>query len=143
MSDQDLPPLQVGLRHTETMTVDAKHVVPALAASWPDLAGMPPAFATAMMISFIEYTCIQGLRPYLTEAQRTLGTHVDVSHLAATPIGMTVTATVELTEIDGRALAFTVRCEDEAGPIGEGTHKRAIVDGERFTARLNAKAGNA
>jgi len=143
MSDHDLPAPQVGLQHSETMTVEEKHVVPALAASWPDLASMPPAFATAMMIAFMEYTCIQGLKPYLTDAQRTLGIHVDVSHLAATPIGMKVTATVELIETDGRILTFKVRCEDEAGPIGEGTHRRAIVDGDRFVAKLNQKAGAA
>ena len=93
-----------------------------------------------MMIAFIERTCIEALRPYLAAGQFTVGTHVDVAHLAATPVGMRVTATVELIEIEGRLLQFAVRCEDEAGPIGEGKHRRAIIDGERFMARLKAKA---
>ena len=140
MSDSNLPALQVGFRHSETMLVGEQHLVPALSAVWPDLSDMPPAFATAMMIAFIEWTCIQGLRPFLTQAQRTVGAYVDVSHVAATPAGMKVTATVELSEIDGRSLWFTVRCEDEAGLIGEGRHQRIIIDGDRFTARLKAKA---
>jgi len=140
MSDLDLPALRVGLRHSETITVGEKLLVPALAAQWPDLSDMPPAFATAMMVAFIEWTCIQGLRPFLTEGQRTVGAHVDVSHTAATPAGMRVTATVELSEVDGRSLWFTVRCEDDAGLIGEGRHRRIIIDGDRFTARLKAKA---
>jgi len=140
MSDRELPALEVGLRHTETMIVDERLLVPALAAQWPDLADMPPAFATAMMIGFIEWTCIQALRPFLGEGQRSVGAHVDVSHVAATPAGMRVTASVELSEIDGRSLLFTVRCEDDAGLIGEGRHRRIIIDGDRFSARLKAKA---
>lgn len=140
MSALDVPVLRVGLRHTETMTVDEKHLVPALAAQWPDLADMPPAFATAMMIAFIEWTCIQGLRPFLAEGQHSVGAYVGVSHTAATPAGMRVTASVELSELEGRSLVFTVRCEDEAGMIGEGKHRRIIIDGDRFTARLNEKA---
>lgn len=140
MSDRELPALEAGLRHSETMIVDERLLVPALAAQWPDLAEMPPAFATAMMIGFIEWTCIQALRPFLSEGQRTVGAHVDVSHVAATPAGMRVTASVELSEIDGRSLLFGVRCEDEAGLIGEGRHRRIIVDGDRFSARLKAKA---
>lgn len=101
---------------------------------------MPPVFATAMMIAFIEQTCIQGLRPYLGEAQRTVGTHVDVSHVAATPVGMTVTADVELIEIAGKSLLFEVTCHDETGLIGQGIHRRAIVDLERFTQRLGEKS---
>ena len=139
MSDIDLPPLGVGLRHTETMTVDDRHLVPALEGQLSGVSDMPPVFATALMIGFIEQTCIQGLRPFLTENQLTVGTHVDVSHLAATPAGMTVTATVELVEIDRRSLLFTVRCEDDAGLIGEGRHRRAIIDRDRFMARLEEK----
>jgi fluoroacetyl-CoA thioesterase len=103
---------------------------------------MPPVFATAMMIGFIEQTCIQGLRPYLSQSQKTVGTHIDISHIAATPVGMSIEAEVELTEIDGRSLTFRVRCSDAAGLIGEGVHRRAIIDGQRFAERLEAKAAS-
>ncbi|MFI6363953.1 thioesterase family protein [Nocardia sp. NPDC050630] len=100
---------------------------------------MPPVFATAMMIGFIEQTCINGLRPHLSDAQRTVGTHVDVSHVAATPEGMTVTATVTLVEVDGRNLRFDVSCHDESGLIGAGTHRRAVVDFDAFMRRVADK----
>lgn len=140
MSDLGLPPLHVGLRHSETLLIEDKHLVPALEGQLSGVADMPPVFATAMMIGFIEQTCIEGLRPFLADGQFTVGTHVDVSHLAATPAGMIVTATVDLTEMEGRSLLFTVRCEDDAGLIGEGKHRRAIIDYDRFMARLKTKA---
>jgi fluoroacetyl-CoA thioesterase len=67
-------------------------------------------------------------------------THVDVGHVAATPVGMTVTADIELTAIEGRALTFKVVCHDEAGLIGEGVHHRAIIDLERFAQRMDRKS---
>lgn len=131
----------VGLRHQETMIVGPQHTVPQIEPAWPGFADMPPAFATAMMIGFIEQTCIEGLRLHLASEQRTVGTHVDVSHVAATPIGMSVTAIVELVEVDGRTLTFKVSCSDDTGLISEGAHRRAIIDADRFAERLQAKAG--
>ena len=110
--------------------------MPQVDETWSGFADMPPVFATAVMIGFIEQTCIEALRPYLTAEQRTVGTHVDVSHVAATPAGMTVTAEVELIGIDGRNLRFRVRCSDEAGAIGEGAHERAIIDFDKFLRRV-------
>ena len=103
------------------------------------VAEMPPVFATANMIAFVEWTCVAALAPYLAPHQRTVGTRVEISHSAATPIGMAVTADVELVEIDGRRLRFKVSCRDEAEPIGEGFHERMIVDHDRFMARLGRK----
>ena len=139
-----LPTLQAGLRHSERMIVARCHTVPELDRSWPGFTDMPPVFATAMMIGFIEQTCIEALRPYLTAEQRTVGTHVDVSHVAATPEGLSVIAEVELLSVEGRNLSFKVRCLDEAGVIGEGTHKRAIVNVDKFQQRvLEKKKGSA
>ncbi|MCP1625283.1 thioesterase family protein [Pseudomonas nitroreducens] len=132
--------LAAGLTHSETLVVAERHTVPQVAPDWPGFADMPPVFATAMMIGFIEQTCIEGLRPFLTPEQRTVGTLVDVSHIAATPVGMTVTASVELTAIDGKTLVFRVECRDEAGVIGAGTHRRAIIDLQRFVQRLGEKS---
>ncbi len=96
--------------------------------------------ATAMMIAFVEQTCIVALRPFLSSDQRTVGTHVDISHVAPTPIGMEVIAEIELVGIDGKSLSFKASCRDEGGLIGEGTHRRAIIDIGRFTQRLRNKA---
>lgn len=134
------PVLAPGLKHQQTLTVAHRHTVPQVAPDWPGFADMPPVFATAMMIGFIEQTCIEGLRPFLSSAQRTVGTHVDVGHTAATPVGMKVTASVELVAIEGRSLLFKVECRDEVGLIGEGMHRRAIIELERFTQRLLEKS---
>ena len=133
--------LATGLRHTEALRVEPRHTVPQVAPDWPGFSDMPPVFATAMMVGFIEQTCIQALRPHLPAGQHTVGTHVEMSHVAATPEGMTVTAEVELVKIEGRTLSFRVSCRDEAGLIGEGMHRRAIIDTERFMARVEDKAG--
>lgn len=134
-----LPALLPGLRHSEQMVVTPAHTVPQVG-NWPGFADMPPVFATAMMIGFMEQTCIQALRPYLTDSQRTVGTHVDMNHVAATPTGMGVVVQVELVEVRGKSLTFKVTCSDDAGLIGEGMHQRAIIDVERFEERLANKA---
>src|SRR5262245_5454660 len=114
------------------MTVPKSMSVTAANGAFGVTADMPSVFATANMIAFIEWTCVAALAPHLPPHQRTLGTRVEVSHLAATPIGMKVTAEVELVEIDGRRLRFKVACRDEADLIGEGFHERVVVDYDRF-----------
>jgi fluoroacetyl-CoA thioesterase len=131
--------LKPGLRHAATIMVSEKLSVPAQARVFAPGAEMPPVFATAQMIAFVEWTCVAALAPYLAPNQRTLGTRVDMTHTAATPIGMTVTAEVELIAIDGRALRFKVACRDEKEPIGDGLHERTLIDHDRFMARLARK----
>lgn len=128
-----------GLSHSETMTVAACHTVPKVA-DWPGFADMPPVLATAMMIGFVEQTCIQALRPHLAPGQHSVGTMVEITHIAATPVGMDVTATVALIAAEGRSLTFRVTCHDAAGLIGEGIHKRALIDQARFMDRVRDKA---
>jgi fluoroacetyl-CoA thioesterase len=136
MTPDDLTP---GLRHRATLRVTERLAVPASGRLLGASAEMPPVFATANMIAFIEWTCVAALAPYLAPHQRTVGTRVEISHTAATPVGMDVTAEVELIEIDGRRLRFKVSCGDEAEPIGDGFHERMIVDYDRFMARLDRK----
>ena len=139
MTSQPAPGLASGLRHTGHFIVDTRHTVPQVDTSWPGFQEMPPVLATAMMAAFIEQTCIQGLSPFLKPGQKTVGIHVDVSHVAATPVGMSVTADVELVAIDGKTLLFKVSCHDEAGLIGEGMHQRSIIDAARFMQRVQDK----
>lgn len=140
MSDNaPLRPPRTGLRHSDQLAVCPRHTVPEIDNAWPGFRDMPPVLATAIMIGFIEQTCVEALRPYLSPEQRTVGTHVDVSHVAATPVGMTVTAEIDLVAVEGKSLRFRVRCSDEAGLIGEGTHERVIVDFERFSKRVAEK----
>jgi len=135
-----LQEVRIGMRHEDRMIVGEPHTVPNVASEWAGFRDMPPVFATAMMIGFIEQTCIEALRPHLAAGQRTVGTHVDVGHVAATPVGMTVKACVELVEVDGRSLLFRVSCHDEVGLIGEGVHRRAIIDLDHFLRKLTTKA---
>jgi fluoroacetyl-CoA thioesterase len=134
-----LDELRPGLRHQATILVGDEHAVPAQGRLFGGTAAMPPVFATANMIAFIEWTCVAALAPYLSPAQRTVGTKVEMTHTAATPVGMAVTAEIELVEIDRRRLRFKVNCRDENEPIGEGVHERVVVDDDRFMARLGRK----
>ena len=128
-----------GLLHRRSLTVDAGLTVPELSAVLPRFRDMPPVFATAFLVAFVEHTCIEALAPYLDEHEWTVGTHVDISHCAATPVGMQVTAEVELVAVEGRCLTFRVECRDEKELVGAGTHERVVVDAPGFLARARAK----
>ncbi len=140
MTDTVLAP---GLAHSETITIDKSLTVPALAANFPSLSDMPEVFATPFMVALVEWTCIEAIRPYLSTGQSSVGAKVTMDHVAATPIGMKVTAEVELVAVEGRKLSFQVKCSDERDLIGSGTHDRFIIDVEKFLGRLQSKAGAA
>ena len=97
--------------------------------------GTVAVLATPMMIALMEKTCLQSVRPFLEEGQDTVGTRVDVTHSAATPVGMTVRCESELVEIDRRRLVFRVTARDDAGVVGEGMHERFIIDIAKFQAK--------
>lgn len=128
-----------GLSHSATLTVGNDLTVPALAPHYVSFSDMPPVFATAYMVGFIEATCIECLQGHLDDGERTVGVQVNVSHTAATPIGMTVTVEVRLAEVAGRTLTFDVKAYDDAGSIGEGVHKRAVIDVDRFMKKIQNK----
>ena len=133
--------LKPGLRHVQTLRVDDSLTVPAMTTVFAGFVDMPPVFASAFMVGFIEWACVEALRPFLRSHERTVGTHVDVTHVAATPVGMMVTADVELVAVQGRKLRFKVSCSDENGLIGEGFHERAVIDHHKFMDRVLAKSG--
>jgi fluoroacetyl-CoA thioesterase len=95
--------------------------------------------STPDMIRLIEQTAIEATQPYLPPGQTTVGTRVDISHLAATPVGMTLTIAVELTEIDRRRLAFRIAVRDELDECAKGTHDRFIIDATQRMPRLEEK----
>jgi fluoroacetyl-CoA thioesterase len=95
---------------------------------------------TPYMIAHLEMTARDSVKPLLDEGYDTVGARVDVRHLAATPMGMTVTFRSELTAVDGRRLQFNVEAFDGNEKIGEGTHERAIINVAKFAARLKAKS---
>lgn len=97
-------------------------------------------YASPQMIGLMENACANLVHPYLEPGQSTVGTLVNVSHIAATPIGFTVRAEAELLEIDGKRLVFAVTAYDDLEKIGEGRHERFIIDMERFMGRVAKKA---
>ncbi len=101
--------------------------------------GTVRVLATPMMIALMEKCCRTAVKPYLEDSQETVGTHVNVSHVSATPVGMQVNIECELIEIDRRRLTFKVSAQDERGLIGEGLHERFIIDVEKFSSKVNNK----
>ena len=131
--------LRPGLAHAETILVTDRLIVPEMADFFSNFAAMPPVFATAYLVAFVEWTCVRALADHLLEGEQTVGTHVDLSHAAATPVGMRAAASIELVERDGRKLRFKVSCRDERDEIGAGFHERVVIDGARFLAKLAEK----
>ena len=105
--------------------------------------GMPEAYGTPMMVYLMELAAAEAIQAYLPAGWASVGVAVSVKHLAATPVGLRVTATATVIAQDGKTVTFAVSAHDEAEPIGEGTHVRAPIDLARFNARLGAKAPEA
>lgn len=103
--------------------------------------GLVPVFATPYMVALMENAAVNAVQAGLEAGQGTVGTKLEVTHDAATPVGMKVWAEAELTAVEGKKLTFTVRAFDEAGPIGGGTHERFIITVDRFLAKAEAKKG--
>ncbi|HET6158085.1 MAG TPA: thioesterase family protein [Dongiaceae bacterium] len=131
--------LRPGLHHTETILITDRLIVPEMADYFANFASMPPVFATPYLVAFVEWTCVRALADHLLDGEASVGTHVDLSHGAATPVGMRATAAIELVERDGRKLRFKVACRDERDEIGAGFHERFVIDEARFLAKLAEK----
>ena len=93
-------------------------------------------FATPAMVALMENAAMKAVADHLPEGSTTIGTAMQTSHIKASKLGATITASAELTQVDGRSLKFVVKAWDEVGTIGEGEHTRFIVDRERFLAKL-------
>ncbi|RLC69983.1 MAG: thioesterase [Chloroflexi bacterium] len=101
--------------------------------------GLVPVFGTPTLVGLMEGAAVQSLEGCLPPGQTSVGVHIDVRHLAATPVGMRVRARAELVEVEGRRLAFRIEAWDEAERIGEANHERFIVDVERFVAKTKSQ----
>ena len=132
--------LKPGLRHRVTYTVAERTTVPHTYPEFRVIAAMPKVFATGFMVILMECACTELLAEYLDAGEGSVGVHIDVSHLAATPAGMTVTVDAECVRIVDRRVAFKVKAHDGLDLIGEGRHERFVVDWDKFNARLAAKA---
>ena len=135
------PTLTAGLTHRFTFTVPATKTVPYLYPESALFQQMPAVLATGYLVGLLEWACIEALKPHLDwPREQSLGTHINVSHLAATPPGHTITVDVRLDKVEGRKLSFIVTAHDGIDLISEGTHERHVIDAARFNARIAAKA---
>lgn len=126
--------LEIGLKASVEIVVEHKDTAAAFGS------GNVLVLATPMMVTLMENAALKAVQPALEEGMTTVGTHLDVSHKAATPMGMKATAEAELIEIKGKKLIFKVVARDEKEIVGEGTHTRYIVETEKFLAVTREKA---
>ena len=125
--------LKPGLQGTAEIVVGTRDTAPHVGS------GKIGVLATPIMVNLMEAAALQAVERLLPPGHQTVGTHLDVKHFAATPVGLRVLARAELTRIDGRTLTFSIIAEDDRERIGEGTHERLIINVERFDQRMQKK----
>jgi fluoroacetyl-CoA thioesterase len=129
----DLTKLAVGMTGSTEIIVGEEHTAPRVGS------GRVHVLATPVMINVMEAAALAAVEHLLPEGHQSLGTRLDVGHYAATPVGMRLRGTAELTKIDGRLLEFRVEAHDEVERVGDGTHVRVVVNVTRFDKRVQAK----
>lgn len=135
--------LQPGAKVEFAFKIPANKTVPHLYPEAHEFQQMPTVFATGFMVGLMEWTCLKVLEPHMDEGEGSLGIHINVSHLAATVPGQTVTVDAECTKVEGRKVTFHVRARDEIDVIGEGEHQRMVVNTDKFVSKVNEKAKKA
>src|SRR5688572_29024161 len=133
--------LKAGLTHRFQFTIPPTKTVPHLYPESESFQQMPEVLATGFLVGLLEWACIEAIKPHLDwPREQSLGTRVDVSHLAATPPGLTITVAVRLDKVENRKLTFSLRAHDGIDTISEGTHERHVIDVARFNAKVAAKS---
>lgn len=127
--------LQPGLKGSAEIVVGEQHTAPHIGS------GRVHVLATPVMVNLMEAAALQAVEGLLPAGHQTVGTHLDITHVAATPVGMRVRAHAELARVEKRTLTFRVHAEDEKERIGEGLHERIIINLERFDVRMQEKVG--
>jgi len=130
----DLSRIEPGLRSSVEIIVGPEHTAAQVGS------GRIAVLATPVMINLMEAAALQAVEHLLPDGHQSLGIRLDVSHFAATPVGLRATATAEVLAVEGRTIAFRVEARDEREPIGEGTHERVVVSEARFVERVRRKA---
>jgi fluoroacetyl-CoA thioesterase len=132
--------LRAGLDGVFRYRVPESKTVPRIYPEAPDFQLMPRVFATGYMVALAEWACIELIKPHLDwPREMTLGTHVSLSHAAATPPGLTIEVRTRLEQVEGRKLVFALSAHDGIDQITAGTHERHVIDAQRFAAKLAAK----
>ena len=134
--------LQMGLTFSHSYKVPSDKTVPYVFQESDLFRSMPPVFATAFMVGLMEWACMETLQPYMDEDEISLGTNICVTHSAATPTGMQVEVEVTLLEVNGSRTKWSIVARDEKEMIGEGTHERFSIKGEKFKNIVAQKAAS-
>jgi len=134
--------LQNGMTFTHSYRVPEEKTVPFVFRESDLFQAMPPVFATAFMVGLMEWACMEALRPHMDEGEISLGTNICVTHSAATPPDMQVEVEVELLEVSGPKTKWSIVARDEKDVIGQGTHERFSIDGNKFAGIVAKKAGS-
>jgi fluoroacetyl-CoA thioesterase len=124
-----------GASGTAELVVGDEHTAPSIGS------GKVRVLATPVMINLFEAAALKAIEHLLQPGYQSLGTHLDVHHVAATPVGMRARATAEVTKVDGRTVTFKLEARDEKDLIGHGTHERVVVNVAKFDARVQKKLG--
>ncbi len=132
--------LQPGAKAQHAFRITSEKTVPHLYPEAAEFAQMPTVFATGFMVGLMEWACMKVIEPHLDDGEGSLGVHINVSHLAATVPGQTVTVDAECVRVEGRRIMFRVKAHDGLDLISEGEHQRMIVDWDKFEQRVNDKA---
>jgi len=136
--------LKPGIEYELKYRVPESKTVPHLYPEAPEFQVMPRVFATGFMVGLMEWACLLAILPHLDwPSEQSVGTHVNLSHSAATPPGLEVRAKVKLVEVDGRRLVFEVEANDGVDTICKGTHERFLINAAKFVERVKAKAQTA
>lgn len=131
--------LRPGLTGRLTYVVGEDRTVPRLMPESPELSALPPVLATAYLVALVEWACMTVLADHLTPGEQSLGVHVDLSHVAPSPVGSHVTVDVRIAEVRDRRVRFTTVVHDDAALICEGTHERALIHRRQFDERLQSR----
>jgi len=129
----DLTAMKEGLTGNAALTVGEEHTAPSIGS------GRVRVLATPVMINLMEAAALDAIERLLPPGHQSLGTHLDVGHYAATPVGMTLRATAVVTKVEGRTVEFRVEAFDDTERVGDGTHTRVVVNVERFDQRVQRK----
>jgi len=136
--------LQPGLTFEFQFKISENKTVPYLYPESPEFQAMPKVLATGFMVGLFEWACIRAINPFLDwPNEQTVGTDVKLSHVAATPPGLTVTVKGTLEKVEGRKLIFSLVGHDGLDIISQGTHERHIIDAAKFNEKVKTKASQA
>ena len=133
--------LKPGISLIHHFRIPRSKTVPALYPEAEEFLQMPEVFATGFMVGLLEWACIKAIKPHLDwPTEQSVGTHINVSHCAATPPGLEVKVTATLVEVDGRRLVFEVEADDGVDVISKGSHERFVIDKKKFETKVQGRS---